>query len=1065
MARLPGIADLGPADRANPTQPVATYDATPIARGAEAIAQGVQKFGAGIAKAGEGLGEFGSDESRWQFAKAQSDFVSRKIDLDAAVGKDQNYGPDDAGKDLPARYTEQLTALRANAGNMIQDPGMRGLFMTHTQPAVEQGVVQAQAHARALSNDAQIAYTSDMGDKAINQAVAAKDDATRTQLIDAHNQLIDGLNASGAISDVQAVQMKRDWAHQYATADVLARSNTDPQGVINELRAAPGSTDAITSRIIGIEGEGKNSKSSATGVGQFTEGTWLDVLKRNRPDLAAGRSDQELLLMRSDKQLAREMVGKFQAENAASLKNAGLEATPGNLYLAHFLGAGGAKAVLQADPNMPVADVLAKAVGPDKAKAMVDANPTILQGQLAGSVKAWADGKMGGASPGGGSIYDMLRPDVREQLLAHAQLQLQKQNVQDLTGFKARIEDSQAEASRTGNVTQPLQLSDFIGHLGADLGPKAFSTYQANVQVARDTARVSTLDPDEMKTLLDSYAPKPGEGYAAAAERQDLVRQAIAKSLKERGDDPAGFAVARLPGTHDAYKAYSTVAASPTASEGERAVAARSFAATTLLEQQGAGIPVSQRQILPAADVERFKTMMTNAATSDDPKARVGLIAQIQSQKATWGDYWPDVVRQLSPSMQPMVRAIAAGADPAAMMRLLSLDPKENPKAVLKEQSETRASDLTKALNTEMAPLLSTMVGRQKDRDFFDYYNMADRLAALYVRDGKDASTAARDAFTALIGKNYDFRDTYRIPKDSGVAADDVQAGALVAKQQLVAPGTQGNLLEQARSQYPVLKNYDYGYVENFRPNAGFLEHWDPGEAGVAPTSENSLDSLRPKGLPLEKPGLEIRNPATRPIDILGDIVSHHLVNTDPTVKAAYEKLQASLTPRQQDILKDQYDYARKNEGETGSFDDWKTRAGLPSFFRGYTFQQWPKEFNDKAYTPEQRADLDKLMGYLSKGGSSNGPASGLVVKPAIDDVGGLSNAAADSVAKFRRDGVWATSPDNAGLNLMYGDKSVKDGRGAPLFVSWAKLAQLGGNKDARDAAMRSATETSGPLP
>jgi hypothetical protein len=176
------------------------------------------------------------------------------------------------------------------------------------------------------------------------------------------------------------------------------------------------------------------------------------------------------------------------------------------------------------------------------------------------------------------------------------------------------------------------------------------------------------------------------------------------------------------------------------------------------------------------------------------------------------------------------------------------------------------------------------------------------------------------------------------------------------------------NLLQQAQQQFPVLKKYDYGYVEKFRPNAGFLEHWEPGDKGQAPTTPDSLDALRPDELPLNKPGLEIRDPNTRPIDILGDIASHHLRFTDPVVKKAYQDLQNSMTPAQQAILQDQYDYAQKNEGETGSFDDWKERAGMPGFFRGYTFQQWPKDFNDKAYTPEQRQKLDALMQYFKSG-------------------------------------------------------------------------------------------------
>jgi hypothetical protein len=193
---------------------------------------------------------------------------------------------------------------------------------------------------------------------------------------------------------------------------------------------------------------------------------------------------------------------------------------------------------------------------------------------------------------------------------------------------------------------------------------------------------------------------------------------------------------------------------------------------------------------------------------------------------------------------------------------------------------------------------------------------------------------------------------------------DNSVAQALAANPPIQQPP---NLLQQAQEQYPVLKNYDYGYTENFRPNAGYLEHWEPGDAGVAPNSPTSLDSLRPQALPLDKPGLEIRDPNTRPIDILADITSHHLINVDPVVKGAYQDLQNSMTPQQQAMLQDQYQYAQKNEGETGSFEDWKQRAGLPGFLRGYTFQQWPKEFNDKAYTPEQRANLDNLMAYLKR--------------------------------------------------------------------------------------------------
>jgi hypothetical protein len=100
--------------------------------------------------------------------------------------------------------------------------------------------------------------------------------------------------------------------------------------------------DAVVNRIIGVESDGdpnaKSKRSSATGLGQFLDETWLDMVPAHRPDLAKGRTQAEILDLRRDPKIAREITALFTQKNAVMLSKRGLPVTPGTLYLAHFAG-------------------------------------------------------------------------------------------------------------------------------------------------------------------------------------------------------------------------------------------------------------------------------------------------------------------------------------------------------------------------------------------------------------------------------------------------------------------------------------------------------------------------------------------------------------------------------------------------------------------------------------------------------------------------------------------------------------------------------------------------------
>ena len=159
--------------------------------------------------------------------------------------------------------------------------------------------------------------------------------------------------------------------------------------------------NAIVERIIQAESDGgpnaKDKRSSATGAGQFLDGTWLEMIRVYRPDLVPGRSAKEILKLRQDPEVAREITTRFVAQNAAILSGRDLPVTPGTLYLAHFAGAAGAVAILSVPGNADAASIMASAdaTGRTTREKIVEADP-FLRDFTAADLLSWADRKMRG---------------------------------------------------------------------------------------------------------------------------------------------------------------------------------------------------------------------------------------------------------------------------------------------------------------------------------------------------------------------------------------------------------------------------------------------------------------------------------------------------------------------------------------------------------------------------------------------------------------------------------------------------------------------------------------------
>jgi hypothetical protein len=102
--------------------------------------------------------------------------------------------------------------------------------------------------------------------------------------------------------------------------------------------------------------------SSATGLFQFIDSTWLDMVRRHGADhglareaaaLNSGHVDAEtrrnILALRNDPEIAARMAGELVRENADALtRSLGRAPNAGELYAAHVMGAGGAAQLIQA---------------------------------------------------------------------------------------------------------------------------------------------------------------------------------------------------------------------------------------------------------------------------------------------------------------------------------------------------------------------------------------------------------------------------------------------------------------------------------------------------------------------------------------------------------------------------------------------------------------------------------------------------------------------------------------------------------------------------------------------
>jgi hypothetical protein len=139
----------------------------------------------------------------------------------------------------------------------------------------------------------------------------------------------------------------------------------------------------------GLNPNAKASTSSASGLYQFTEQTWLATMKQHGAEhglnwaanaitrgsnghyyVSDAATRQEIMALRQSPETSAAMAGEYASDNQDYLQaKLGRTTTPTDLYMAHFLGPAGAARFLKAldsNPDTPAASVMPAAARANK---------------------------------------------------------------------------------------------------------------------------------------------------------------------------------------------------------------------------------------------------------------------------------------------------------------------------------------------------------------------------------------------------------------------------------------------------------------------------------------------------------------------------------------------------------------------------------------------------------------------------------------------------------------------------------------------------------------------------
>lgn len=203
MPRLPSANDLGRVSL-RPATGVASPDLSAPFRAAQQLGSQVTQI----------AGEVADDQNRLAYGQAQTAWLQGQAEAHAAFEKDNDYAT------MQDRYGQQMQKVTESSASGITSGRMRQEFDNWVNQQNIRGGEQIRSLAWSKEKDASIAGLNQSLETSRSTYLTSTDPATRQQILDATNNMIQGAASKGYIDQTQAQQLGQRWITDAATGSL-----------------------------------------------------------------------------------------------------------------------------------------------------------------------------------------------------------------------------------------------------------------------------------------------------------------------------------------------------------------------------------------------------------------------------------------------------------------------------------------------------------------------------------------------------------------------------------------------------------------------------------------------------------------------------------------------------------------------------------------------------------------------------------------------------------------------------------------------------------------------------